>query len=158
MSRIIAVTLVLVVWLSLTPTFTQTRPHGGSTITAYSRQAQGLHANLDSDVPHDVMTKHHCCNSVPCAPDPDYLTLQVAGHSGPFTADTDTKNTVGAKTCNANNGDPTTLKYYSPVWKAILNCARFLSRLDIVTDNVFPKRHVYLSSKPNEFISQVSPP
>ena len=133
------------------PSTIASRGCGGSTITARSRQAQELHDDSDSDVPHDVMTEHHRRNGVPRAPNPDYL---VSGRSGPSTADADTKNTVGAKTRNVNNGDPTTLKYYSPVWKAVLNRARFLSRLDTVTDNAFPEHHVYLSSKANEFITQ----
>ena len=130
------------------PSTIASRGRGGITITARSQQAQGHHDDSDSDAPRDVLSEHQRRNGVPRAPDPSYLESRAGGGSGPSVTDTDTK------TRNNNNGDPTTLKYYSPMWKAVLNRARFLSRLDIVTDNAFPERHVYLSSKPNEFIAQ----
>ncbi|KIM55471.1 hypothetical protein SCLCIDRAFT_134658 [Scleroderma citrinum Foug A] len=79
--------------------------------------------------------------------------LQASGCSEPVT-DTSTKNSIGTKACSANNGDPKTLKYYSLVWKTILNHTRFLSRLDAVISNAFPEHQVYLSSKANKFITQ----
>ena len=136
------------------PSTIASRGRGGSTISARSRQAEELGEASDSDVPQDVLSEHHRRNGVPRAPDPDYHASQAGGRSGLSATDADTKNSVGAKTCKANNGDPTTLKYYSPVWKTILNRARFLSRLDTISSNAFPERQVYLNSKPHEFIAQ----
>ena len=135
------------------PSTIASRGHGGSVITACSRQVEEVHNSSELDVPRDVLSEHQHHNGVPRAPDPGYLTLQVSGHLGPVT-DTSTKNSIGTKAHSANNGDPKTLKYYSPVWKTILNRARFLSHLDTVISNMFPERQVYLSSKANKFITQ----
>ena len=122
------------------PSTIASRGRGGSTIAARPRQVQELHDNSDSDLPRDVLSEHHRRNGVPRAPDPGHLGSQAGSRSGPSATDADTNRAIGAKSRNTNNGDPTTLKYYSPVWKAVLNRARFLSRLDTVTDNAFPER------------------
>ena len=135
------------------PSTIASRGRGGSVITARSRQVEEVHNSSESDVPRDVLSEHQRRNGVPRAPDPGHLALQASGRSGPVT-DTSTRNSIGTKARSANNGDPKTLKYYSPVWKTILNRARFLSRLDAVISNAFPERQVFLSSKANEFITQ----
>ena len=135
------------------PSTLASRGRGGSIITARSRQVEVPHDNSDSDVPRDVLAEHHRRNGVPRAPDPGHLVPPTGGRSGTSAAD-NTKTSVGAKTRDTNNGDPRTLKYYSPVWKTILNRARFLSRLDTIANNAFPERQVYLNSKPAEFLTQ----
>ena len=135
------------------PSTIASRSRDGSVITARSRQVEEVHNSSESDVPRDVLSEHQRRNGVPCAPDPGHLALQASGRSGPVT-DTSTRNSIGTKACSANNGDPKTLKYYSLVWKTILNLARFLLRLDAIISNAFPEHQVFLSSKANEFITQ----
>ncbi|KIK14431.1 hypothetical protein PISMIDRAFT_17278 [Pisolithus microcarpus 441] len=140
------------------------RGRGGSAIAAHSWQVSEPHDNSDSEASHDVLFKHHSCNGVPHAPDPVYLESlasksQTEGGMGASVAVqnlniNEVQHSVKTEFHTGTNTDPTTLKFYNTMWKAILNCAKLLSHLDAVIGNAFPERHIYINQKVYEFITQ----
>ncbi|KAI5990742.1 hypothetical protein EDD15DRAFT_2369460 [Pisolithus albus] len=140
------------------------RGRGGSAVAARSRQVSEPHDNSDSEASHDVLFKHHSRNGVPRAPDPVYLDSlasksQTDGGTGASVAvqnlnTNEVQHSVKTEPRTSTNNDPTTLKFYDTMWKAILNRAKLLSRLDAVIGNAFPERHVYINQKVYEFITQ----
>ncbi|KIK19778.1 hypothetical protein PISMIDRAFT_13429 [Pisolithus microcarpus 441] len=140
------------------------RGHGGSAAAVRSRQVLEPHDDLDLEASHDVLFKHHSRNGVPRAPDPVYLESLASksrtdgGMGAPVAIQNPNINkvqhSVKTELRTGTNNDPTTLKFYDTMWKAILNRAKLLSCLDAVIGNAFPERHVYINQKVHEFITQ----
>ncbi|KIK18408.1 hypothetical protein PISMIDRAFT_14390 [Pisolithus microcarpus 441] len=122
------------------------------------------HDDSDSEASHDVLFKHHSCNGVPCAPDPIYLESLASkswtngGMGAPVAVQNpninEVQHSVKTELRTGTNNDPTTLKFYDTMWKAILNRAKLLSHLDAVIGNAFPEQHIYINQKVHEFITQ----
>ncbi|KIK16504.1 hypothetical protein PISMIDRAFT_15765 [Pisolithus microcarpus 441] len=137
---------------------------GGSATAVRSRQVSEPHDDSDSEASHDVLFKHHSHNSVPCAPDPVYLKSLASkswtdgGMGAPVAIQNpninEIQHSVKTKLRTGTNNDPTTLKFYDTMWKAILNHAKLLSHIDAVIGNAFPERHIYINQKVHEFITQ----
>ncbi|KIK27360.1 hypothetical protein PISMIDRAFT_8195 [Pisolithus microcarpus 441] len=138
--------------------------HGGSAAAVCSRQVSEPHDDSDSEASHDVLFKHHSHNGVPHAPDPVYLESLASkswtdrGMGAPVAIQNpninEVQHSVKTKLRTGTNNDPMTLKFYDMMWKAILNRAKLLSRLDAVIGNAFPEQHVYINQKVHEFITQ----
>jgi hypothetical protein len=133
---------------------------GGGSIATRSWQAPEPHDNPEA--PRDVLLDHHHCNGVLRTPDPGHLApltnkSQTDGDMGPSVtvqAAGGIQDSVMAKAHTGANNDPTILKFYDAVWKAVLNCAKSLAHLDAVIDDTFPEQHVYISKRAIKFISQ----
>ncbi|KIK74934.1 hypothetical protein PAXRUDRAFT_174294, partial [Paxillus rubicundulus Ve08.2h10] len=145
--------------------------NGGSMSAAHSWMAcspliSATQADVsDTDVPQDVLRDHHCWNGTLCTPDSTYLaslsmkSKTESGHhitGGSWSAvQGDGKDDKGSKPVTGHGNDIlTTIRFYNPVWKVILNCTKTLSFLEAVLNNAFPERTTFHHKKAPEFINQ----
>lgn len=146
------------------PSTIASRGRGGSSAAGRSRQVPEPRHNSDSDASNDVLLDHHRRNGVPRAPDPTYLAslgnkTRTDRGTGRSSANQDAddigvQSILSAASRSGGSKDPTTLKFYDAVWRAVLARAKTLSRFDAIINNTFPERQAYVSKRAVEFITQ----